>query len=307
MLIKILGLLLFIAGIGLALFFPYSEEKDSYGDAVIETKPKPVMLLVALLGIIMLSVTIIPANSVGIKYSKISGVQEKTLGEGIHLTIPFVHTVTNIDTTIQERVLEDINIQTKDGERLTFHMNVKYSVDQDQAFMIYKRYKTLDNLKENIIRNDTENAISAVITQYEAFYVLNEGRPTVQAEAEAFLKESLAAEGVDLRNLTIRTVYADEEYMVRQNARKEAENAVKVAENARLEASIKAQGEQEAAIIKAETMVLEAQAEAEANSLKQKELTPEILMLEYITNWKGDRPLVVGEDNMIDISSLLGE
>lgn len=301
--IEIIGVLLFISGIVGAFMYPVLDE---YSD-IEGFERKPALLVVSLIGALMVSITIVPANSVGIKYSKFGGVQEKTLGEGIHLTIPFVDTVTNIDTTIQERVLEDINIQTKDGERLTFHMNVKYSVEKDKAFMIYQRYQTLDNLKENIIRNDTENAISAVITQYEAFYVLNEGRPTVQAEAEAFLRESLAAEGVDLRNLTIRTVYADEEYMVRQNARKEAENAVKVAENTRLEASIKAQGEQEAAIIEAETKVLEAQAEAEANALKQKELTPEILILEYITNWKGDRPLVVGEDNIIDIKSLIGK
>ena len=285
---NIIGLLVFVLGFVL-LFVSYDKDSES-----LKFKVKPIFVLVILLGVAIMSLVRIPANHVGIKYSAFGGVQEKTLSEGFKLKMPFLDSITLIDTTIQERTIEDITIQSKDGERITFEVNVKYNINKDNAATVFKRYGSMDNLKTNIVRNDTEAAMAKVVSQNETFYILTEGRPEIENLVVDDLTERFALEGVELRSFTIKQSSGSDEYTVRMNAVKDAENLVK-------EAEIKKQASQ----IDAERKVIEAQAEADANEIKQRQLTPEILMLEYITNWKGDRPLVVGDDNIIDVSELL--
>ena len=55
---------------------------------------------------------------------------------------------------------------------MTAQVNVKFRVNQKDAFKVYKRYTTLDTLKKNIISNYAQKAIGTVATQYNVIDVL---------------------------------------------------------------------------------------------------------------------------------------
>lgn len=306
MLLGILGIVIFIAGIAGAFLWaePYTkvvEMKNDEGEVyrryeedAYKFKFRPVFILVMVVGFAIMSLKMVPANNVGIKYSALGGVQEKTLGEGFHLTVPFIDKITVIDTTIQERTIEDISIQAKDGERVTFEVNVKYSINRENAATVFKRYGSMEALKTNIIRNDTEAAMAKIVSQNTTMFILTEGRPMIEEEVVADLTERFAAEGVELRSFTIKQSSGSEEYTARMNLIKDSENKVKEAENQKL-----------AAEIDAEKKIIQAQAEADSNEILSKELTKEVLQKMFYEKWNGVLPQVWGsEGNILDLSQL---
>ena len=261
------------------------------------SKRAPIILF-ATIGILILAanmVYVVPSNTVGVKYSIFTGTSEETLPEGIGIKSPFDKVYT-IDTTVKERTIDGVTGQTKDAQWLTMSINVKYQIDKANAFKVYKNYKTLDNLDLNLISNVAQRCIESVTTKYNVIDVLGEKRDEIYKEIEKLMKERLADEGVTFKMLTIKDTDAGEAI---ENAIQEEAVAKKAVETAE---QLKAKAE-----IEAETKIIEAQGEADANAVKTKQLTDKILAEMWINKWNGELPLVSGEGegSIIDISALL--
>ncbi|PJN79823.1 hypothetical protein CWE04_11465 [Thomasclavelia cocleata] len=155
-------------------------------------------LIPLVLFISSMCVAVVPANTVGVKYSSFSGTSENTLGEGVHFKTPF-DTIYEIDTTVQERTGEKIKVQTSDAQFLEMVVNIKYQVSSKDAFKVYKGYKTLEALNKNIIANYAQSALSEVCTQYNIIDILGDKRNEVIGKASNLLKEKYASEGVTLK------------------------------------------------------------------------------------------------------------
>ena len=268
---------------------------DDEGDEIFKLNKRILFTIIPLvLWIVTLCITFIPANNVGIKYSAVSGVSQNTLSEGLAFKSP-LDKVYLIDTTIQERTVEKVSVQTKDAQWVSMDVNVKYSVNKSNAFKVFKNYKTLDNLQTNLIANATQRSIEEITTQYNIMDVLGEKRNTIYADIEQKLKELLAVEGVDLKFITIKDTDAGEAI---EKAIADEAVATKAVETAKQK--------QEQAKIEAETKLIKAKGDAEANAVKTKALTDEVLLEMWINKWSGDLPTVSGSDSaMIDISGLL--
>lgn len=248
----------------------------------------------------------VPANHVGVKYSRISGTSETTLGEGVHMLIPFIEKVTLIDTKVQEEVVNDISVQTKDAQFLTVDFNVKFAVNKGNAFKVFSRYGTIDGLKSSVISNYGQKALELVITEYNIIEVLGEKKSEVYTLASEVLAEMLEDEGVTLTQLTIIDMDAGEAIEKAISDEAVAKKAVETAEQDRL----KAEKEAETAIIKAEasaeTRIIEAEAMAKSNELLNEELSDEILTKTFIEKWDGVMPTVYGSgDSILDISAIM--
>ena len=295
MLKLLLQLVLLIATIGCLGIGIVGEDEN--GEPKFKVSAKILLAIIPLaLWVSTMCVTFVPANTVGIKYSAISGVSEDTLSEGLAFKSP-IDKIYTIDTTVQERTVENVSVQTKDAQWVSMNINVKYSVNSSNAFKIFKSYKTLENLQNNLIANATQRSIEEVTTKYNVMEVLGEERNTIYTEIENSLKERLAAEGVDLKFITIKDTDAGEAI----------ENAIAKEAVAKKEVETAMQN-QEKAKIEADTKLIEARGEAEANAVKTKQLTNEILMEMWINKWNGKVSVVSGTDgSMIDISSLMVE
>ncbi|MCI9092712.1 MAG: prohibitin family protein [Coprobacillus sp.] len=270
-----------------------------YDFKIFEWKNKPSKLLYA--GILCIFIFVssmcidfVPANNVGVKWSMIGGTSNKTLNEGIVLKTP-MDKIYTIPTTVQERTMKDVTVQTKDAQFLTMEVNVKFSVNKENAFNVYKRYENIDNLKQNIISNYSQKAIEKIVTQYNVIDVLGEKKNDIYNLATEELKNKLSAEGVNLVELTIKDMDAGDEIEKAIKAEAVAKKAVETAKQ-----------NKEKAKTEAETKLIQAQGEAKANAVKTKALTDKVLLEQWIEKWNGILPMVSGSDsNMIDISELL--
>ena len=296
--LRVLFLALTVGAVALGL---YGEEEkiDGYGRTykVATFKPNAKVLLAVIplvLFIGTMCITFVPANTVGIRYSAVTGVSENTLSEGLAFKSP-IDKVYTIETTVQERTVQDLSVQTKDAQWVSMNINIKYSVNSSNAFKVFKSYKNLENLQNNLIANATQRSIEEVTTKYNVIEVLGEERNNIYTEIENNLKARLATEGVDLKFITIKDTDAGEAI---EKAIAEEAVAKKAVETA--------QQKQEQAKIEANTKLIEAEGEAKANAVKTKALTDEVLLEMWINKWDGKLPSVSGSDGtMVDISSLL--
>lgn len=288
----ILKAILVIAGLVFIVgsFYNYKEERW--------VKKPNKLFLVGLLSLFIfagtLCISFIPANSVGVRWSIFNGTSENTLNEGIALKGP-LDKIYIISTTVQERTDKDVSVQTKDAQWVKMEVNVKYQVSKENAFKVYKGYKTLENLKTNIIGNYAQEALNKICSEYNVIDILGEKRNEVVTRTTELLKDKFLEEGINLKALTIKDVDAGEAI---EKAIEDEAIAKKAVETAKQN--------QEKAKTEAETKLIEAEGEAKANAVKTKELTKEILLEEWIKKWNGELPKVAGEDGvMIDLNDLL--
>lgn len=298
MLSFIFGFLLVLLGVGLVVFLGRVRDPESYNNEVIGWKWNNKCfygILVLLLFVGLNCVTFIPSNNVGVKWSAFGGTSEKTLSEGLAFKIPFLDKIYTIPTTVQERTIKEVSVQTKDAQFVKMEVNVKFQVDKANAFTVYKRYGDIDSMKQNIIGNYAQKSVETIVTEYNVIEVLGEKKNEIYSRATKDLKNKLAKEGVELTALSIKDMDAGKDIEKAISDEAVAKKSVETAEQQRL----KAQKD-------AETKIIKAKGEAESNAILTEKLSKEILYKMWIEKWNGKMPVVSGTDgNMIDISGLL--
>ena len=282
---------LVVAGIGLSLYLSFDKKEGR-----LKFNKKCLFGLFPIVVAILINcIVIVPANNVGIRYSIFTGTSENTLDEGISLKSP-LDKIYFIDTTVQTRGYEGLSVQTKDSQFLNVTVNIKYRVNADDAFKVYRGYRTLDNLGDSIIGLYAQKSIESVMTQYNVIEVLGDKKNEIYQKISDTLSERLQSEGVQLVEIVLVDTDAGEEIESAIKNEAVAKKEVETAEQNRLKAEKDA-----------ETRLIEAQAEADANALLTEKLTDQILADKWIEKWDGKMPTVTGSDsNMIGLDSILG-
>lgn len=270
------------------------KKEDEYDNITFQWNKKSLLSIIPLVLLVFVqSICVIPSNTVGVKYSALHGTFKDTLKEGVHFVTPFVDKIYKIDTTVQERTDDNVSVQTKDAQWAKMQVNVKYEVSKSNAFKVYKQYKTMDALKDNIIGNYAQNAMNEVCSNYNIIDLLGDKRNEIINKATDILKQNLEKEGVTLKMLTIKDL----------DAGKKIEKAISDEAVAKKQVET-AKQKQEKARTEAETKLIEAEGEANANEVKTKALTPEVLQEQWINKWDGKLPKVTDGNTMIGLDNL---
>ena len=289
----LISIILVLLAIGMVIALGIIEKENGINTFKLN-KRQLLAIIPLLVALGMNCITFVSANTVGVKYSAFNGTSKETLNEGLHFKTPF-DKIYEIDTTVQERSVKNVMVQTNDAQFLTMNINVKYQVTTKDAFKVYKGYKTLDILNKNIIANYAQQALSEVCTQYNIIDILGDKRNEVIQKSSELLKEKYANEGVTFKSLTVKDM----------DAGNEIEKAIKDEAVAKKEVETAEQKKQKSQK-EAETKLIEAQGEAEANAAKSTQLTDQILKEKIIEKWNGELSKVGGSNGtMFDISSLL--
>lgn len=256
--------------------------------------------LLALLILIPGCVTRVPANSVGIKYSAFTGTSENTIPEGIH-TKNIFDRIYNISTEVQTVAVDNMTSQTKDAQYVTSKLDVKYRVNQTNAYVVFKQFRTLKNLSEQMISPTVQRVLELVTVKYNVIDILGEERGSVYQELEKNLSEEFDKYGIQFCSVSIVDMDAGDAIENAITAEAVAKKAVETAEQelrkTQTEAkqkSVQAQADQDAAKIQAETKIIQAEAEKKSNDLITSSLTKELLNRQWISKWDGKVPTYYG-------------
>ena len=288
-------LLCVVAAIAIFIFTGLSDDDKPWG-----LNKTQFLSLLALLILIPGCVTRVPANSVGIKYSAFTGTSENTIPEGIH-TKNIFDKIYNISTEVQTVAVDNMTSQTKDAQYVTSRLDVKYRVNQTNAYMVFKQFRTLKNLSEQMISPTVQRVLELVTVKYNVIDILGEERGSVYQELEKNLSEEFDKYGIQFCSVSIVDMDAGDAIENAITAEAVAKKAVETAEQelrkTQTEAkqkSVQAQADQDAAKIQAETKIIQAEAEKKSNDLITSSLTKELLNRQWISKWDGKVPTYYG-------------
>ncbi len=261
---------------------------------------KQFLSLFAFLILIPGCITRVPANSVGIKYSAFTGTSENTIPEGIH-TKNIFDKVYTISTEIQTVGVDEMTSQTKDAQYVTSKLDVKYKVNQTNAYMVFKQFRTLKNLSEQMISPTVQRVLELVTVKYNVIDILGKERGAIYQELERNLSDEFDKYGIQFCSVSIVDMDAGDAIENAITAEAVAKKAVETAEQelrkTQTEAkkkSVQAQADQDAARIQAETRIIQAEAEKKSNDLITSSLTKELLDRQWIAKWNGSVPTYYG-------------
>lgn len=240
----------------------------------------------------------IDAGSEGIKvklFGSDKGVDDVSLVTGWVFYNPFTEKVFEYPTYVQTVDYDPFTINAKDGSEFTIDPNVNLKVKDGMAPKVFRKYrKKLDDVIAGPIFKHIKDACRIEINKFTTDEIVS-NRETVENAIEKRFVMLIDKEGFELDQFTSGLLYP--------KTIVEAVNA----KNKAIQLAQKAENEVKVAEAEARKLVVAAEAEKEANALRQQALTPAILQKMWIEKWDGSVPTVITSGNsqtFLDISKL---
>lgn len=236
------------------------------------------------------SFTIVPSGSSGVRVT-LGKVSDAVMESGLNFQIPLVQKTVVVNNQVQR---EDVQGEaaSKDLQTVSYNVSVNYNVIASESAELYRTVGK--SWSEVIIRPAIQESVKSAIAQYTAEELIT-SRAAVSNVMLEEINGRMSEYGINITEINIITMDFSPEFDAAIEAKTVATQQV-----------LTEQQNLEKAKVIAQQKVVEAQAEAEANRVKNESLTDKIIMNEFLARWNGELPAVMGSgENIIDISSLL--
>lgn len=252
-----------------------------------------VILIIAVI-VVMNSFTTVKAGHTGV-VTTFGKVSETVLAEGLHFKIPFIQDIVLIDNRVKKAEAA-CTAASKDLQTVSSTIAVNYKVLNSYSASVYKDIGL--DYESVIITPSIQECVKAVTAKFTAEELIT-NRQSIGDQMMELLKDKIGTYGIEIQIFNITAFDFTDEY-----------NAAIEAKQTAQQNALKAEQDLQRIKVEAEQKIAQAQAEAEAYKLKSEQITPEILISNYIEKWDGKLPAVVSGDGgtmMIDLSKLLEE
>jgi len=247
----------------------------------------------------MNSVTQVQYGHVGL-YKTFGKLNDNILSPGIHLKIPFIQTVIQVNTQVT-KTETDTTASSKDLQPVSTHVVVNYSVNKESA---YNLMNNVGGAYDSVIINPAvQEVVKEVTARYPAEDLIAK-RDVVAGEISEHLTARMAKYDLIVNEINIVNFKFSEAF----------DNSIEAKQVAQQQA-LKAENDLKRIEIEAKQKVAQAQAEAESLKLKKQEVTPELVQLKQIEvqekaleKWDGRLPAVSGGATpFIDVQSFVNQ
>ena len=243
-----------------------------------EWKVRPRMLLgLAWLVIILFGCfKSVKTGEIGIK-TRFGKITNQTINEGINFKLPY-EKIEKVNIKVQKYENEqELSTSTKDMQIVNnIKVSVNYQINGEKAVDLYKKVGT--NYKNTILEPAIQETIKGVISKYTSEELVTK-RSDISLDICNTLNERIKDYGINSVSVAINNFDFSESYNQAIEKKAVAEQEVQTQKN-----------KLEKAKVEAETKKVEAQGEAEANKIKEKSLTKDILQQQFIEKWDGQLP-----------------
>lgn len=207
------------------------------------------LLIMLVVVVAFLGVHIIDDGFVGVKQT-LGNYQDEELGTGIQLVIPFLSTITKVDTRIIT-IKESVKVPSKEGLIISTELSVIYQIKADRASEI--KQTVSGNIEQTLLIPYIRTGIRNLASGYDASAFYSQDTRTEIADALKVklaenLDENLIIVDVLLREVTlpVRVTQAIEDKLdAEQKSQKKEFELVSAEKNAEIEV-VKAKGIAEA-------------------------------------------------------------
>lgn len=235
------------------------------------------------LGILFLqSCTRVDAGYDGIlikQYGSDRGVQDVSLVTGRVWYNPWTEDVEQMPTFVQTVDYTAFTVNAKDGSVFTVDPTLSFGIVKGNSPKIFQKYrKNLEEVAETTIYNYVRDAFRMQMNKYTTDEIVS-NREKFETDVQNTLVAVLEKEGFYFEQLTSGLQYP--------------ETIVKAvdAKNKAVQQAMQVENELKVAEAQARILIVQAEAEKQANELKQKALTPLLIQQQFIEKWDGKTPL----------------
>ncbi len=261
------------------------------------------MLLIALSS----SFTIVQPGNVGVVFNRMTGAL-RTAGQGLVWRIPFVTDVQSYPVALRTYTMvarssegssegdDSIDLPTKEGQHIRQDISVTYNTSQDRAADVFRAFRGADigDIESTFIRRTIITVSQNAAGQMSLTGIISEDRGLLQTRIERGLHDEMTKMGfiVDKVNLGAshlpQTIEQQlQQKMAAQQQAQQAEYELQRQVTLAKARVAEAQGEADSTLVKAK-------AQSEANRLLQESLTPLLVETKKIEKWNGELPSVTG-------------
>lgn len=228
------------------------------------------------------SCTRIDAGHEGIKvkqYGTDKGVQDVSLVTGRVWYNPFTEEVHQFPVFVQTADYEPFTVNAKDGSVFTVDPTITFKVIAGRSPEIFKKYrKDIEDITKSTLYNYVRDAFRIQFNKYSTDSMISNREGFENAVQNQLLQE-LTKEGFDLEQLTSGITYPESITQAIDSKNRAVQQAMQVENELRVTEA------------NARKLVVQAEAEARANQLRQQSLTPLLIQQQFIEKWDGKTPL----------------
>ncbi|CDF39591.1 prohibitin [Chondrus crispus] len=190
-------------------------------------------------------------------FNRLLGIEEKVRGEGMHLCIPWVQRPIIFDIRTRPHAINSVT-GTNDLQMVNLTLRVLSKPDKEKLPTIYSRLGL--DWDERVLPSIANEVLKAIVAQYNAEQLLTQReavsrqiRETLTARAKQF---NIELDDVSMTHLTFGREYASaiEAKQVTQQEAERSKYIVQVAEQEKIAAVVRAEGESTAAQLISDAM-----------------------------------------------------
>lgn len=228
-------------------------------------------------GMFLASLTTIDQGHVGVVYNRNGGVEQQTLGQGMHFVSP-MQKVTQYPVALETVEYQNVQLATKDGKPLTMSMTFNYMNDPEQVVNIFNKFKGAkpEAIEQGFILSRIKEAALSVTSKYTILEIF-QNREQIKVEISKEFTEDMKQQGFTVTDFVLGTPTPDESTAKAIQAVVDAQQQLEALKIEKQKATEIAEKQKIEAEGKAQAAIAEAKGQAEANRLIQQSITPELL------------------------------
>jgi prohibitin 1 len=317
--IVLAGLVILIASVIFGIFLPLTRGAsvvvDRGGPRIVSPPPK-VHILNGIIGgtiggIIMIigfsaPFVEVPAGNVGV-VTNFGQVQTVTLEPGLHVVVPILQHVTNVDTRVQPHEFKQIDAASKELQTVKLTGVMNYHIDGQFASDLFQRVGI--DFAAKIIDPAFNDFIKTVVPDYSVNDILAK-RDEIRSLAKAQLAANLSQYHIIVDDIYIANIAFSDAFQQAIEAKQVAQQQVQTEQQILAQKQIQAQQAVAQAQGQADSTVALAKGQAEANGLLSASLTDQILQYQYIQKLTDKIQVMLlpsGNQTIFDLKGLLGQ
>lgn len=266
-----------------------------------------VAALIAVLVLLPSTFTYVNPGYVGIVIHRAGGgVDPVPLEQGVHARIPFATGIEEYPVYLKTLVLarsglegsaqnDEINVNSSEGQPLSLDVSLSFQLDPAKTPKLYTTFRTdLDLITHGFVKQTIRQALQEVVGTEPVADVIGPKKAEATNRVRNMISERLQPMGFEVKQFTINELRAPAAVMEAISQKNVMQQQALTAQNELQKNTFNAQGDSIKAAGRAKAITAEAEAQARANELLARSITPTLVQYELAKKWNGSMPQVTG-------------
>ncbi|MEJ7811417.1 MAG: prohibitin family protein [Gemmatimonadaceae bacterium] len=264
-------------------------------------------VLLVLLVLLPSLVTYINPGHVGIIIHRAGGgVDAKALPPGLHMRNPLTTGIEEYPTFMQTLELtktvsegsptnDELNVNSVEGQPVSLDVSMSFELNPLRVPQLYQTFRTdIATIQHSYVKQAIRQALQEVVGSEAIADIIGPKKAEVVARAQGLLEKRLSPYGIEVKQFTINELRAPPSVVEAINQKNVMQQQALTAQNELQKNEFQARGDSIKAAGRAKAITAEAEAQAKANELLARSITPNLVQYEMAKRWNGQMPQVTG-------------